>query len=258
MKPSRSRKEQRQDNILSALEANPALRVNQLAEELDVSTETIRRDLAELDQAGRLSRTYGGAIVAQNRFEPLLNDRINLNVAERQAIATRALEEVAGEEALLLGGGATMLQFARVLRNIARRITVITPAYPIALELSSNPLIEIVLLPGGFEPQERMVCGPETIRAVERYRAPVVLIGASGVSVDGISEAMLGVGEVYSAMLASAGRSYVLADHSKFEKRALVLLDRWHDGLSLITDREPAAELSAALRRNGSGLLLPD
>ncbi|WP_225026931.1 DeoR/GlpR family DNA-binding transcription regulator [Xinfangfangia pollutisoli] len=254
----KSRKEQRQDSILGALEGNPALRVNQLAEQLDVSTETIRRDLAELDQAGRLSRTYGGAVVAKNRFEPLLNDRINLNVAERQAIARRALDEVAGEEALLLGGGATMLQFARALREITRRITVITPTYPIALELSSNPLIEIVLLPGSFEPQERMVCGPETIRAVERYRAPVVLIGASGVNRDGISEAMLGVGEVYSAMLASAGRSYVLADHSKFEKRALVLLTGWHSDLSLVTDREPGPELAAALRRNGAGLLLPE
>ena len=258
MKITKSRKELRQNSILAALEANPALRVNLLAEELDVSTETIRRDLAELDRAGRLSRTYGGAIVASNRFEPLLNDRIHLNVAERQAIARLALEEVAGEEALLLGGGATMLQFARALCGIGRRITVITPAYPVALELSKNPLIEIVLLPGTFEGQERMVCGPETIRAVERYRVPVVLSGASGRNGDGISEAMLGVGEVYAAMLASAGRSYVLADHSKFEKRALVLLTGWSPQLTLIADTRPEAGLAAAIRSGGAGLLLAE
>lgn len=258
MKPTKSRKELRQDSILAALEGNPALRVNQLAESLAVSTETIRRDLAELDQAGRLSRTYGGAVVASsNRFEPLLNDRLLLKVPERRAIARRALEEIADEEALLLGGGATLLQFARALRGIDRRLTVITPAWAIALELSSNPLIEIVLLPGTLEAQERIVCGPETIRALERYRAPVVLMGASGVSGEGVSEAMLGAGEVYAAMLRSAERSFILADHGKFDKRALVLLTPWHDAMTLVTDREPEGALMAAIRKGGATLSLP-
>lgn len=257
MKPTKSRKELRQGSILAALEGNPALRVNQLAESLSVSTETIRRDLAELDQAGRLSRTYGGAVVASNRFEPLLNDRLLLKVPERRAIARRALEEIADEEALLLGGGATMLQFARALRDIDRRLTVITPAWAIALELSSNPLIEIVLLPGTLEAQERIVCGPETIRALERYRAPVVLMGASGVSGEGVSEAMLGAGEVYAAMLRSAERSFILADHGKFDKRALVLLTPWHDAMTLVTDREPEGALLAAIRKGAATLSLP-
>lgn len=257
MKPTKSRKELRQGSILAALEGNPALRVNQLAESLAVSTETIRRDLAELDQAGRLSRTYGGAVVASNRFEPLLNDRLLLKVPERRAIARRALEEIADEEALLLGGGATMLQFARALRGIDRRLTVITPAWAIALELSSNPLIEIVLLPGTLEAQERIVCGPDTIRALERYRAPVVLMGASGVSGEGVSEAMLGAGEVYAAMLRSAERSFILADHGKFDKRALVLLTPWHDAMTLVTDREPEGALLAAIRKGGATLSLP-
>ena len=258
MKSTKSRKELRQGSILAALEGNPALRVNQLAEELAVSTETIRRDLAELDQAGRLSRTYGGAVVSANRFEPVLNDRLLLKVTEREAIARRAMDEITDDEALLLGGGATLLQFARTLRGIDRRLTVITPAWPIALELSSNPLIEIVLLPGTLDAQERIVCGPETIRALERYRAPVALMGASGLSAEGVSEAMLGAGEVYSAMLRSAGRSYILADHDKFEKRALVLLTSWHAGLSLVTDLAPEGPLLAAVRRSGSALLIPE
>ena len=87
VKLTKSRKELRHDRILAAFGANPALRVNRLAEELDVSTETIRRDLAELDRIGRLSRTYGGAVSTGSRFEPALNERLGLHVAERQAIA---------------------------------------------------------------------------------------------------------------------------------------------------------------------------
>ncbi|WP_413875648.1 DeoR/GlpR family DNA-binding transcription regulator [Albidovulum sp.] len=248
MARTQSRKELRQGRILAALEANPSRRVNQLAEELDVSTETIRRDLSELDQIGRLSRTYGGAVSAGNRFEPALNERLGLFVAERRAIARAAVARYEGAETLVLGGGATMLTFARALRETRHRITVITPAYPIAVELGPNPLIEVMLLPGTFEPQERMVCGPETIRALERYRAEVAIIGASGLDPSGVSEAMLRAGEVYAAMLAHANHGVILADHSKFGKRALVRLRGWSGALTLITDEQPPDTLAAAIR----------
>lgn len=257
MKPTRSRKEMRHTRILAALEANPTLRVNQLADQLEVSTETIRRDLAELDQIGRLSRTYGGAVSTGGRFEPALTERLALHVTERQAIARTAIERFGDAETMLLGGGATMLTFARALRETHQRRTVITPAYPIAVELSANPMIEIMLLPGIFEPQERMVYGPETIRALERYRAEVVVIGASGLAASGVSEAMLQIGEIYSAMLRMADRTVVLADHSKFDKRALMLLAGWSNRMSLITDRMPQKELNQSLREAGSQVILP-
>lgn len=257
VKPTKSRKEQRQDRILTELGANPALRVNQLADELDVSTETIRRDLAELDQLGRLSRTYGGAVSTGNRFEPALNERLGLHSAERQAIAQAAVERFETAEALLLGGGATMVTFARALRETRHRLTVVTPAYPVAVELASNPRIEVMLLPGVFEPQERIVCGPETIRTLDRFRTPVAIIGASGLAPAGVSEAMLGIGEVYSAMLQSAQHSVILADHSKFGKRALVLLAEWTAGISLVTDRPPEGELLTAMQSGGTEIILP-
>lgn len=109
MGAQKSRKGVRQDNILASLERNPALRVVQIAEELEVSTETVRRDLTELEASGRLSRTYGGAIKNTNCFEPALNERLSLKVSERRAIAVEAVSRYSTEEALLLGGGATMI-----------------------------------------------------------------------------------------------------------------------------------------------------
>lgn len=256
MRTTKSKKELRHDRILLALEANPALRVNQLADQLEVSSETIRRDLTELDQLGRLSRTYGGAISSMNRFEPALNDRLALFNAERRAIAQKAVELFSREEALLLGGGATMVHFARGLRDISHRLTIVTPAYPIAVELAGNPLIEVMLLPGIFELQEGIVCGPETIRALDRYRAPVAIMGASGLSTDGVSEAMLGIGEVYSAMLRVASKGVILADQSKFDKRALVRLTGWTRDMALITDQLPGDKLLAAIRDGGASLTI--
>ncbi len=258
MSAPKSRKEMRQEQILSALEANPALRVNQLAEELGVSTETIRRDLTELEHTGRLSRTYGGAVSTASRFEPALNERLALKIAERRAIAREAVARYGQDDALLLGGGATMMQFARALREVGRRITVVTPAYPIAAELAQNPLIEIMLLPGIFEAQEHMVCGPETIRAIERYRVRTAIIGASGVNADGVSEALLRAGEIYSAIVHNTEHCAVLADHSKFDKRALVLLTEWTPHMTLVTDVAPPGPLKAALVKGGTELVVVD
>lgn len=252
----KSRKEVRQQQILSALEENPSIRVNQLADELTVSTETIRRDLTELQQIGRISRTYGGAVGTSNRFEPVLNERMTLYVAERRAIAREAVASCTQDDALLLGGGATMLHFARALRDVQHRLTVITPAYPIAVELAGNPLIDVMLLPGLLESQEHIVYGPETQRAIERYAVRTAIIGVSGINSEGISEALLGAGEVYSAILRSAEHTVVLVDHSKFGKRALVLLAEWSPRLTVVTDSPPPEPLATVMTRNGTTVLV--
>jgi DeoR/GlpR family transcriptional regulator of sugar metabolism len=252
----KSRKSVRQDNILAALEQNPALRVVQIAEELDVSTETVRRDLAELENTGRLSRTYGGAIKNTNRFEPALNERLSLKVSERRAIAAEAVSRYATEEVLLLGGGATMIQFARALREVPQRITVITPAYPIAVELAANPMIEIIMLPGTFEPREQLTVGPDTLRAMDRYKVRTAIIGASGLSAEGVSEALLRAGEVYGAMVERSEQTVVLADSDKFDKRALVLLTDWNAARTLVTDVAPQGALRTALERGGAKVIV--
>jgi DeoR/GlpR family transcriptional regulator of sugar metabolism len=250
------RKDSRQAQILAALEDDPALRVNQLAQKFGVTTETIRRDLAELAQAGRINRTYGGAVRLSNRFEPVLADRLKLMVPERSKIARHAVDLYAHGDALMLGGGATMLHFARALCKVQHRMIVITPSLLVAQELASNPQIEVMLLPGVLDPHEHVVNGSETLRAVEKFRAPVALIGASGVNTEGISEAMPSMGEVYMAMLANADHGIILADHSKFDKRALILMSGWNPRLSLITDRNPAPDLSTAIRNAGANIAL--
>jgi len=88
-----SKKSMRHDEILSVLDATPSIRVNALAARLGVSTETVRRDLAELDEAGRIKRTYGGAVRTRT-FEPALAERAQLHIAAREQIARRAVARV--------------------------------------------------------------------------------------------------------------------------------------------------------------------
>src|SRR3954452_21134416 len=115
---SRLGKSDRQARILAKLRAVPSLRVTELAGLLSVSTETVRRDLAELDERGLINRTYGGAVRPVG-FETALDEREKLMVEERELDAAAALQLVETNDILMIGGGATTTIFAR--RLVAER-----------------------------------------------------------------------------------------------------------------------------------------
>ncbi|MDF0584926.1 DeoR/GlpR family DNA-binding transcription regulator [Bradyrhizobium yuanmingense] len=240
------KKAARQNKIRAALDDDPALRVNELASLLNVSTETIRRDLLELEQAGALKRTYGGA-VRNPVAEPALVERLKIMIHERRAIAQLAMTMIEDSESLLIGGGATCLHFAAALRGISRNLVVVTPCYGIAAELASNPLIQVIMLPGFFDGREGLVHGPDTLEAIQRYRVPTAIIGASGVDHTGLSDAMPAAAQIFAAIIQHSARSLILADRTKFNKRALSMVSTWRKGLHLVTDTKPDPRLSATI-----------
>ncbi|MFX0544174.1 DeoR/GlpR family DNA-binding transcription regulator [Roseovarius sp. S1116L3] len=252
-----SKKNRRQERILEALDRNPAMRVSELADVLDVSSETIRRDLSHLDETGRISRTYGGAVRGQVS-EPHLAERLTQHIEARQAIAQLALDLVGDAETIFIGGGATTLHFARALRSTGRRLTVLTPAHRIAAELSENSNIQIMCLPGVYDGKEGLVTGPETVAAIRHFYTPVAFMGASGVDVGGVSEAMLGPSEVYRAMIECSQTAYILADQSKFDRRSLRYITGWTEGIHLVADTCPPADLLKRIEDGGAALHLSD
>jgi DeoR/GlpR family transcriptional regulator of sugar metabolism len=254
MARAKSKKDLRHEHILAALDGNPAMRVVELSETLCVSAETIRRDLAELDRAGRINRTYGGAIRSQ-MFEPALAERLKLHVKERQAIATDAVAALGDANSVFIGGGATTLHFARALRSTTRRLLILTTSFSIATELSSNPLLQVMSLPGIVEGKEGMVQGPETVAAIMRYRASVAVLGASGIDASGTSEALMSAAQVYSAMVASSERTLVLADTSKFDKRALQMVTNWAPNVTLISNSSPTESILAGMTEAGASFI---
>lgn len=249
-----SKKTQRHDQILSILEVNPSIRVSEMAEELGVSSETVRRDLTELDDTGWIKRTYGGA-VRTKAFEPALAERLQLHIQAREQIARRAVERIGDAGSLFIGGGATTLHFARVLRGIDRQLTVLTPAFSIATELSVNPLIQVMALPGVVEPREGLVYGAETIKCIKQFRTPIAVTGASGVDEEGMSEALLHAGQVYAAMIGAADEALILADASKFESRSLQRIIDWGPNVTLISDERPPPRLWDAIRQANAQII---
>ena len=252
---SRMNKSDRQSRIVAELRTAPSLRVNELAAMLSVSTETIRRDLAELDERGLINRTYGGAM-RPVAFEPALAEREKLMVEERERIAAAAVSLVQPNDILMIGGGATTTIFARRLAAERDHLTVITHAFSIAMALASNPFHKVLMLPGQYDSREGLIHGPDTIDALQKYRANIAFLGASGLTPEGPNDAGVGPGLIYGAMMRRAAQSVILADHSKFERPSLSVYGPWSSSVSLVTDTTPEGDLGKALEKSGAHLIL--
>lgn len=241
----------RQRQIVADLCLYPAMRVNELADRLGVSTETIRRDLTELDRRGLISRTYGGAM-RPVPFEPGVAEREGLMVAERQRIAEAAAARVEPNDILMIGGGATTLHFARRIAAMELFLTVITHAFSIAMALAENPLVRVLILPGQYDGREGLIHGAETVEALQRFRANKAFLGASGLTAEGPNDAAMGPGQVFGAMMRRATATFVLADRSKFDRPSLTVYGPWSGSATLISDIAPDGELADALADAGT------
>lgn len=250
-------KTQRHERIVAELRASPTLRVAQLAAELGVSTETVRRDLDELGERGLISRTYGGA-VRPLTSEPAIRERHAMMVEERQRIATATVRLIRPREVVLIGAGATAVHVARRMAADCREVTVITHSFGAATVLSTNPTITVIMTPGRYDAMEGCLLGPETTAFLAGYHANRAILGATGLTVDGPCDASPLAAAVYRAMLERAAFTMIVADHRKFDQRAVAIYGRWAEIGALVTDREPQAPLADALARGGVEVVVAD
>ncbi len=241
-------KKDRHDRIVQELMSSSTLRVSELAAELDVSTETIRRDLYELEERGLINRTYGGAVRPLGA-EPSVAERHRLMVDEREAIAAATVKLIRPNEVVAIGSGATTTHVARRMSAECRDITVITHSFSVATVLAANPTITVLMCPGRYNGREGMMCGAETVEFLQSYNANWAILGATGITSEGFSDVESDASAVYKAMMHRAAATIAVADHSKFDQQALAIWGRWHDVARLVTDLRPPAPLLRAAER---------
>lgn len=139
---------ERQQQIHELARGAGRVDVASLAEQFDVTTETVRRDLTALERQGLLRRVHGGAIPIQRLgFEPAVAQRNEYMVEEKRRIAKAALDELPDEGAVILDSGTTTGRLAEVL-PFDRELTVVTNSIPMALLLSSRPNVTVLILGG--------------------------------------------------------------------------------------------------------------
>jgi len=245
--------------ILREIEDRGSVSLVDLAQRLEVSVMTIRRDLIDLEKEGLLRRVHGGAVSARGRsFEPSLVLRQGENQDAKEAIGSTAADLVADGDSIALDIGTTTLALANHLIG-RHNLTVITPSLNIASLLVNQPDIRVILPGGIVRHGELSLTGDLARRAFEGLFVDRLFLGVAAIDAQaGLSEYNWDDALVKQAMIGSAKEVIVLADATKFEKVAFARVARLKAIHQLVTDRMPAAPLRKALEKEGVVIRLPN
>ena len=241
--------EERQQAMAQLVAEHGRLSVNLLAEQYDVTTETVRRDLSALERMGLVRRVHGGAVPANSLtvIESGLVERDAANTAQKDRIAKAALDLLPPPgSTILIDAGSTTGRLASLLPR-DHRLTVVTHAVPVASRLAGSPQIELHLLPGRVRFTTQAAVGTETVRALADLRADTAFLGTNGITVEhGLSTPDRDEAATKRAMVASARQVVVLADASKVGTETPIRFARLDEVDVLVTDAGvPAAERQA-------------
>lgn len=171
-------REERLQIILKMLDTDQRVSSNQLAEILNVSDDTIRRDLNELAENGLLKKVHGGAI-PKSPSPYKLTERINILHEEKIILARKAQQFFKNGQVIILDNGSTNMEVARLM-SPDLKATVFTTSIPIAQILCEHPNIELFLLGGKVFKDAQNTYGTEVIELLGKIRADIFLLGVCG------------------------------------------------------------------------------
>ncbi|MFC5953425.1 DeoR/GlpR family DNA-binding transcription regulator [Streptomyces sp. NPDC005774] len=244
---------ERQQEILRLARDGGRVDVVSLAEQFQVTAETIRRDLKALDRAGVVRRVHGGAIpVGRLDFEPDLAERETTAAGEKDRIARAALAEIPNEGTMIVDAGSTVALFAAAL-PVEFSLTVVTHSLPIAARLADHPGIQLHLVGGRVRHRTRAAVDAWALRAYGEIRADVLFVAANGFSTGhGLTTPDLAEAAVKRAAMAAARRVVLLADSSKHGQEHFARFGGLNDVDLLITDSGLSPEDALAIERGGT------
>jgi len=244
--------EERQQEILRRARAEGRVDVLRLTNDLAVTSETIRRDLTVLERASVVRRVHGGAIpVERLGFEPGLSARDAVMTAEKERIAKAALAELPAEGAIILDAGSTTMRLAQALPP-DRELTVVVNAPPLAVVLAQRPNLTVIMLGGRVRPRTLATVDDWSLNLLARIHVDVAFMGTNGVSAErGFTTPDPAEAAVKRAMIASARRSVVLADHTKVGSDYFARFAEPGDVDTLITDEGIDTDLADDLDQAG-------
>ncbi|WP_326722517.1 DeoR/GlpR family DNA-binding transcription regulator [Streptomyces sp. NBC_00243] len=247
---------ERQQEILRLARDGGRVDVVSLAEEFQVTAETIRRDLKTLDRAGLVRRVHGGAIPAGRLdFEPDLAEREYTAADEKDRVAQAAVAELPHDGTVILDAGSTVARLAGAL-PLEATLTVVTHSLPIAARLADHPGIQLHLVGGRVRHRTRAAVDAWALRAYSEIRADVLFIAANGFSVSyGLTTPDLAEAAVKRATMRAARRVVLLADSSKHGQEHFARFGDLSDVDLLITDRGLSPEDASVIERGGTEVL---
>jgi DeoR/GlpR family transcriptional regulator of sugar metabolism len=227
--------EERRQRVLDLVSRKGFIGLNELAQKIHVSPSTIRRDLEHLHQQGLLKRTHGGAAFpGEDAALPAFEERSGRQMEEKLLVAKAAASRIHDGDAILLDGGTTTLEVARLL--VGRRLQIVTNSLPIANLFASNRETELIMLGGYVYPRTGVALGALTIQMLPDIHVQQMILSVGGITAKGLFNSNLLLVETERQMMRCGDEVVVVADHTKIGRPALAYLCELSEVDALIVD----------------------
>ncbi|MBI3368879.1 MAG: DeoR/GlpR transcriptional regulator [Burkholderiales bacterium] len=242
----------RQAGVLEAVRTQGAITVEALAERFGVTLQTVRRDVKLLSDAGLVVRFHGGVRLPSSTTENIAyRQRQQLNEDAKRAIARAVAREVPDGCSLIINIGTTTEAIARELMQ-HKGLRVITNNLNVAAILSDNPDCEVIVAGGLVRQRDRGIIGEATVEFMRQFRVDIGLIGISGIEADGtLRDYDYREVKVAQVIIGQSRQVWLAADHSKFNRPAMVEVGRLDQIDTLYTDSAPPKQFDALLAEAG-------
>ena len=234
---------ERQEQIVSQIRRNGAVRIHELTKQFGVSVETIRRDLLELERQDCLHRVHGGAVgIAVAKQNP----------QKKEELSGYAAGLIREGDVLMVDSGSTAIAFAKMLAEEFERLTVITYSLHVFEILKKKEGFTLYLCAGAYLRDENAFCGQWALQMLEQFHAKTAFLFPSAISLqNGIMDYDQELYHLQRAMMKHADRSVFLADSDKFEKSALLKLADVNEAVTFVTDSGLRKEILELYQENG-------
>ncbi|WP_319484340.1 DeoR/GlpR family DNA-binding transcription regulator [uncultured Cohaesibacter sp.] len=242
---------ERRREVLAYVNRFHDVTVEDLAEKLDVSRETIRRDLTRLESEGTLRKYHGGARSLEAphddpHTESPYATREAHNISEKRRIAAAAARLFKPGDSIFMDTGSTTLAVANALSGVPA-LTVITNSPRIAATIAEERQNKVFLIGGAYQPEVGENLGPLALEQITQFRADHAILTIGAMDQASIMDFDLQEAEIARAMIERADSVTIVADHSKLDRRAVFEVARLNRIARVITDRSPSPQLTAAL-----------
>lgn len=209
-------KEERQNYIIDKVREKNKVKSNELAIELDVSEDTIRRDLNQLSHKGLILKVHGGALATHQKLYQF-NESSIFNRENKIKVAKKAISLLKEGQVIIMSGGTTNLELARLIPQDLK-LTIYTFSLPIAMQLAENSNVDVFLIGGKLHKKALVSVGVSVVKILSKIKANICFLGTSGIDIDeGVTEVGYEVSFVKRVMIASSDNVVSLFTSDKLD-----------------------------------------
>ena len=245
----------RVNNIEQYILEQGTVSLENLSSHFQVSTNTIRRDINELLERGKIRKVYGGVSAAAEILPLPMAVRSARNNTAKQEIGRMAADLVNDGDTIFLDSGSTT---PHMLSHLAKKnnVTVVTHSLSAMYEASKYPTLQVIALGGLYNNTTSSYVGVSTLEALSRLAVNAVFIAATGVSLErGLTNTTYFEAEIKRKVVQSNSKIVLLADSSKFDTSSTITFFKFEDLYAVVTEQKPSSKYMDIIRKNNIKLL---